>query len=141
MRSRVGDSGEVTERRSDGQIVRPPGRLAEIPAATFARSLRRPFPVQAEGLAAAVAGAVESDLLVRDLGGRAELAHAVRERDALNVLDVHQQRREVVTDLRPLLSGEVAGLCPIMGITHRFSFQGSGMLRRREPPQLLLRRL
>src|SRR5207244_8234285 len=56
VRSRVGDSAEVTERRSDGQIVRPPGRLAEIPAATFARSLRRPFPVQAEGLAAAVAG-------------------------------------------------------------------------------------
>jgi hypothetical protein len=76
-----------------------------------------------------VAGAVEPDLFVRDLGGRAGIAHTVRERDAQNVLDVFQQCLEVVTDLRPLCTSEVAELGPIVGVTHR----GSPSVERNAP--------
>ena len=68
VRYRIGDGGEVAERRGYGQVVGSPGRLAEIPAAAFVpRFLRRPYSVQAEGLAGVVAGAVEPDLFIRDL--------------------------------------------------------------------------
>src|ERR1700736_3349763 len=88
-----------------------------------------------------VAGTVEEDPLVRDLGGRAEIAVTVRERDALNVLDVFQQRLEVLSNLHPFVTGEVAGLGPIMGVSHRRFSIGAELLRRREPPQLLLKGL
>ena len=88
-----------------------------------------------------IAGAVEEDPLVRDLGGRAEVAVTVRERDALNVLDVFQQRLEIISDLHPFVTGEVTGLGPIMGVTHRGFSIGAELLRRREPPQLLLKGL
>src|ERR1700730_15134523 len=78
-----------------------------------------------------VAGTVEEDPLVRDLGGRAEIAATVRERDALNVLDVFQQRLEVLSNLHPFVTGEVAGLGPIMGGSHR----GSPSERNAPPPR------
>ena len=120
VRPRVGDGGEVAERRSDSQVVGLPGRLAEIlAAAVLPRFLRRPNSVQAEGLVAVVAGAVEPDLLAVDFGPGAGLANAVRERDALNVLNVFQQCLEILNNLRPLGASEVAGLGPIMGVTLR----------------------
>src|SRR3984893_14753672 len=80
-----------------------------------------------------VAGTVEEDPLVRDLGGRAEIAATVRERDALNVLDVFQQRFEVLSDLHPFVTGEVAGLGPIMGVSHRGSPSERNAPTRRAP--------